>query len=81
MGRDSILRPSAERSTAVRAAAIRRLAPLAVLLAAVGAFFAFGLHHYLSFEALRQNPFVSVVVEELRQTRGWRSVVVDGAFE
>ena len=34
---------------------IRRLAPLAVLLAAIAAFFALGLHHYLSFEALRQH--------------------------
>lgn len=34
---------------------IRRLIPLAVLLAAIAAFFAFGLHHYLSFEALRQH--------------------------
>lgn len=34
---------------------VRRLIPLAVLLAAIAAFFAFGLHHYLSFEALRQH--------------------------
>jgi uncharacterized membrane protein YdjX (TVP38/TMEM64 family) len=38
-----------------RSSAIRRLAPLAVLLAAIAAFFALGLHGYLSFEALRQH--------------------------
>jgi uncharacterized membrane protein YdjX (TVP38/TMEM64 family) len=36
-------------------AVIRRLAPLAILLAAIVAFFALGLHHYLSFETLRQH--------------------------
>jgi uncharacterized membrane protein YdjX (TVP38/TMEM64 family) len=38
-----------------RSSAIRRLAPLAILLIAIGAFFALGLHHYLSFETLRQH--------------------------
>jgi len=38
-----------------RSSAIRRLAPLAILLVAIGAFFALGLHDYLSFEALRQH--------------------------
>jgi uncharacterized membrane protein YdjX (TVP38/TMEM64 family) len=38
-----------------RSRAIRRLAPLAILLVAIGAFFALGLHDYLSFEALRQH--------------------------
>ena len=38
-----------------RSSALRRLAPLAILLAAIGAFFALGLHDYLSFEALRQH--------------------------
>jgi len=38
-----------------RSSPIRRLVPLAVLLAAIAAFFALGLHHYLSFEALRQH--------------------------
>jgi uncharacterized membrane protein YdjX (TVP38/TMEM64 family) len=34
---------------------IRRLAPLAILLAAIVAFFALGLHRYLSFEALHEH--------------------------
>jgi uncharacterized membrane protein YdjX (TVP38/TMEM64 family) len=34
---------------------IKRLVPLAVLLAAIVAFFALGLHHYLSFEALQEH--------------------------
>ena len=38
-----------------RPSAIRRLAPLAILLLVIGAFFALGLHHYLSFETLRQH--------------------------
>lgn len=38
-----------------RSALVRRLAPLAVLLAAIIAFFAFGLHHYLDFEVLREH--------------------------
>ena len=38
-----------------RSSPIRRLVPLAVLLAAIAAFFALGLHDYLSFEALRQH--------------------------
>jgi len=38
-----------------RSALIRRLAPLAVLVAAIIAFFAFGLHRYLSFEVLREH--------------------------
>ncbi len=38
-----------------RSSAIKRLVPLAILLASVGAFFALGLHRYLSFETLRQH--------------------------
>lgn len=34
---------------------IKRLVPLAILLAAIIAFFALGLHQYLSFEVLRQH--------------------------
>ena len=34
---------------------IKRIAPLAVLLAAIVAFFALGLHRYLSFETLREH--------------------------
>lgn len=34
---------------------LRRLLPLAVLLLALAAAFGFGLHHYLSIEALREN--------------------------
>jgi len=34
---------------------LRRLAPLALLLAALGAFFALGLHDYLSFDTLREH--------------------------
>jgi uncharacterized membrane protein YdjX (TVP38/TMEM64 family) len=37
------------------ASMIKRLVPLAVLLAAIVAFFALGLHHYLSFEALQEH--------------------------
>lgn len=53
MDRRSSIGPSADLSAPSRFSAIRRLAPLAVLLIAIGAFFAFGLHDYLSFEALR----------------------------
>jgi uncharacterized membrane protein YdjX (TVP38/TMEM64 family) len=38
-----------------RRSPLRRLAPLAILLAAIGAFFALGLHDYLSFAALREH--------------------------
>jgi uncharacterized membrane protein YdjX (TVP38/TMEM64 family) len=55
MGRDSTIPSSAAGSARNRSSTIRRLVPLAVLLAAIGAFFAFGLHHYLSFETLRQH--------------------------
>jgi uncharacterized membrane protein YdjX (TVP38/TMEM64 family) len=51
MDRDSII----ARAGPGRSAMFRRLAPLAVLLAAIGAFFALGLHDYLSFETLRQH--------------------------
>jgi uncharacterized membrane protein YdjX (TVP38/TMEM64 family) len=51
MDRDSIV----DRAAPGRAAIVRRLAPLAVLLLAIGGFFALGLHEYLSFEALRQH--------------------------
>jgi uncharacterized membrane protein YdjX (TVP38/TMEM64 family) len=47
--------PSAQLPATRRMAAIRRLAPLAVLLVAIGAFFVLGLHDYLSFEALRAH--------------------------
>jgi uncharacterized membrane protein YdjX (TVP38/TMEM64 family) len=55
MDRDSTLEQPAEAPAGGGASLIRRLVPLAVLLAAIGAFFAFGLHHYLSFESLRQH--------------------------
>jgi uncharacterized membrane protein YdjX (TVP38/TMEM64 family) len=55
MDRGSSIEPSADLPAMSRSRAIRRLAPLAILLAAIGAFFAFGLHDYLSFEALRQH--------------------------
>jgi uncharacterized membrane protein YdjX (TVP38/TMEM64 family) len=55
MDRDSIIRSSADRARSSRASAVRRLIPLAVLLAAIGVFFALGLHHYLSFETLHQH--------------------------
>jgi uncharacterized membrane protein YdjX (TVP38/TMEM64 family) len=55
MDRGSGIEPSADLPTMRRPSAIRRLAPLAVLLAAVAAFFALGLQDYLSFEALRQH--------------------------
>jgi uncharacterized membrane protein YdjX (TVP38/TMEM64 family) len=38
-----------------RGSIITRLAPLAILLAAIGVFFALGLRHYLSFEALHDH--------------------------
>jgi uncharacterized membrane protein YdjX (TVP38/TMEM64 family) len=34
---------------------VRRIAPLALLLAAIGAFCALGLHRFLSFESLREH--------------------------
>jgi uncharacterized membrane protein YdjX (TVP38/TMEM64 family) len=55
MDRRSGIEPAAGLSAPSRSSAIRRLAPLALLLIAIGAFFALGLHHYLSFEALRQH--------------------------
>jgi uncharacterized membrane protein YdjX (TVP38/TMEM64 family) len=55
MDRDSITRSSGDRSAPGRASVVRRLLPLAVLLATIGAFFALGLHHYLSFETLHQH--------------------------
>jgi uncharacterized membrane protein YdjX (TVP38/TMEM64 family) len=55
MDRGSGIEPSADLPAMTRSSPIRRLAPLAVLLAAIAAFFALGLHHYLSFEALRQH--------------------------
>jgi uncharacterized membrane protein YdjX (TVP38/TMEM64 family) len=55
MDRNSIMRASADRAVPKRSSAIRRLAPLAVLLIAIGAFFALGAHDYLSFETLRQH--------------------------
>jgi uncharacterized membrane protein YdjX (TVP38/TMEM64 family) len=38
-----------------RSSPIKRLLPLFILLVAIGAFFALGLHRYLSFETLRQH--------------------------
>jgi uncharacterized membrane protein YdjX (TVP38/TMEM64 family) len=55
MDRGSSIEPSADLPAMTRSRAIRRLAPLAILLVAIGAFFALGLHDYLSFEALRQH--------------------------
>jgi uncharacterized membrane protein YdjX (TVP38/TMEM64 family) len=55
MDRGSTVEPPADVPARSRSSAIRRLAPLAVLLAAIGAFFALGLHDYLSFETLRQH--------------------------
>jgi uncharacterized membrane protein YdjX (TVP38/TMEM64 family) len=55
MDRDPTIPSSVDASARSRSSTIRRLVPLAVLLAAIGAFFAFGLHHYLSFETLRQH--------------------------
>jgi uncharacterized membrane protein YdjX (TVP38/TMEM64 family) len=55
MDRRSSIEPSADPPAMSRSSAIRRLAPLAVLLIAIGAFFALGLHNYLSFETLRQH--------------------------
>jgi uncharacterized membrane protein YdjX (TVP38/TMEM64 family) len=43
---------------------IRRLIPLAVLLATIAAFFALGLHHYLSFEALHEHREQLLVLVE-----------------
>ena len=51
MERDGVMNRAAPK----RHAAVRRLLPLVVLLVAIGAFFALGLHHYLSFETLRQH--------------------------
>jgi uncharacterized membrane protein YdjX (TVP38/TMEM64 family) len=55
MDRGSSIEPSADLPAMTRSSALRRLAPLAILLAAIGAFFALGLHDYLSFVALRQH--------------------------
>jgi uncharacterized membrane protein YdjX (TVP38/TMEM64 family) len=55
MDRGPTVKPSTDRPDMATSSAIRRLAPLVVLLAAIGAVFAFGLHDYLSFETLRQH--------------------------
>jgi uncharacterized membrane protein YdjX (TVP38/TMEM64 family) len=51
----SPVEPLADRPPMRRSQALRRLAPLALLLAALGVFLALGLHDYLSFETLRQH--------------------------
>jgi uncharacterized membrane protein YdjX (TVP38/TMEM64 family) len=45
-------------------ARIKRLAPLAVLLAGLAAFFVFGLEQYVSFDALRDNRHVLLILVE-----------------
>jgi uncharacterized membrane protein YdjX (TVP38/TMEM64 family) len=55
MDRDSALAAPANPNSKSPSSMIKRLAPLAVLLAAIIAFFALGLHHYLSFDVLRQH--------------------------
>jgi uncharacterized membrane protein YdjX (TVP38/TMEM64 family) len=47
--------PAMDRPAKSASSPIRRFAPLVILLAAIVAFFALGLHKYLSFETLRQN--------------------------
>jgi uncharacterized membrane protein YdjX (TVP38/TMEM64 family) len=48
-------RPVMDRPAKGASSPIRRFAPLVVLLAAIAAFFALGLHQYLSFETLQHN--------------------------
>jgi uncharacterized membrane protein YdjX (TVP38/TMEM64 family) len=55
MDHDSAMAAPATPNSKNRSALIKRLAPLTVLLAAIIAFFALGLHHYLSFEALHEH--------------------------
>ena len=66
MDRDSTVKRPADGPAVGRSSAIRRLAPLAVLLVAIAAFFVFGLHHYLSFEALREHREQLLVLVEQR---------------
>jgi uncharacterized membrane protein YdjX (TVP38/TMEM64 family) len=54
MDRDGAVAASATPNSK-SASMIKRLVPLAVLLAAIVAFFALGLHHYLSSEALQEH--------------------------
>jgi uncharacterized membrane protein YdjX (TVP38/TMEM64 family) len=74
MDRESIMRSSAERAAPKRSSALRRLLPLAVLLAAIGAFFAFGLPDYLSFEMLHRHR------EQLLMLVGQHPVLAPLAF-
>jgi len=43
---------------------LKRIAPLVVLAAGLGAFFALGLHQYLSFGALRENRYLLIGLVE-----------------
>jgi len=55
---NQMLKPDAVRAETQAAAprsAVRRYLPLAALLAGIAAFFALGLHRYLTFEALREH--------------------------
>jgi uncharacterized membrane protein YdjX (TVP38/TMEM64 family) len=74
MDRNSTVKRPADRPGVARSSALRRLAPLAILLAAIAAFFAFGLHHYLSFETLRQHR------EELLELVDQRPLLAPLAF-
>jgi uncharacterized membrane protein YdjX (TVP38/TMEM64 family) len=74
MDRKSTVKRPADRPGVARSSALRRLAPLAILLAAIAAFFAFGLHHYLSFETLRQHR------EELLELVDQRPLLAPLAF-
>lgn len=73
MERHSTIEPAAGLAT-TRRSAIRRLAPLAVLLAAIGAFFALGLHHWLSFETLHEHR------DQLLALVGQRPILAPLAF-
>lgn len=55
MNTESALQQPVVANSSGRSQMIKRLAPLAILLAAIAGFFALGLHNYLSFDALRQH--------------------------
>ena len=72
--------PAPEADAAPGPSLLRRLAPLALLLAAVGAFFALGLHRTLSFEALRRHHgALTAFVEERAVVAGLLFVAVYAA--
>ncbi len=64
MDRGTTLEPPVTSAPKRSSSLVRRLAPLAILLAAIALFFALGLHRYLSFEALHEHREVLLAMVE-----------------